>query len=239
MDLLSLYFMHFLVLCVKIYVGGFMRLRNVKNKEEIMKKSSYLIVNPSEYKGRWNQLFNNDNPIYLEIGMGKGQFIINNAMMYPDINFIGIEKYDSVIVRGLQKIPNDLNNLRMIRMDALDIDQVFSNEIDRIYLNFSDPWPKKRHHFRRLTSNIFLEKYDYIFKSKCIIEMRTDNRDLFQDSLVSLSKYGYIFDDVSLDLHYDEMPIITTEYEDRFSEQGNPIYYVLSRKEAVKKRKNQ
>lgn len=216
-----------------------MRLRNVKNKEEIMNQSSYLVINPKEYKGRWNKLFDNDNPIYVEIGMGKGQFIINNAMKYPNINFIGIEKYDSVIVRGLQKIPNGLNNLRMIRMDALDIDDVFNNEIDRVYLNFSDPWPKKRHHFRRLTSNIFLEKYDFIFKNKCIIEMRTDNRDLFQYSLVSLSRYGYVFDNISLDLHHDEMPIITTEYEDRFSEQGNPIYYVLSRKEAVKKRKNQ
>ena len=211
-----------------------MRLRNVKNKKEIMDNSLYLVKDPTLYKGKWNSLFNNNNPIYIEIGMGKGQFIINNALKYPDINFIGIEKYDSVIAKGLQKIPEGLNNLVMVRWDALGINDIFSKEVDRIYLNFSDPWPKKRHHLRRLSSRVFLEKYEDIFRGKRIIEMRTDNRDLFQYSLVSFSEFGYTLDDVSLDLHSDNMPLITTEYEDKFSKDGMPIYYVMCNKDVNK-----
>ena len=211
-----------------------MRLRNVKNKKEIMDNSIYLVKNPKEFKGKWNSLFKNDNPIYIEIGMGKGKFIIENAINYPNINFIGIEKYDSVIAKSLQKIPDGLNNLVMVREDALNIDEIFSHEIDKIYLNFSDPWPKKRHHLRRLSSRVFLEKYDNIFKNKKIIEMRTDNRDLFQYSLVSFSEYGYTLEKVSLDLHTDEMPEITTEYEDKFSKDGMPIYYVMCNKDVNK-----
>ena len=209
-----------------------MRLRNVKNKKEIMDNSSYLVKDPTLYKGKWKELFNNNNnPIYIEIGMGKGQFIINNALAYPNINFIGIEKYDSVIAKGLQKIPEGLNNLAMVRFDALGIEDIFDKEIDRIYLNFSDPWPKKRHHLRRLSSRVFLEKYEKIFKNGNIIEMRTDNRDLFQYSLVSFSEFGYTLENVSLDLHTDNMPEITTEYEDKFSKDGMPIYYVMCNKD--------
>ena len=211
-----------------------MRLRNVKNKKEIMDNSSYLVKDPTEYKGKWKELFNNNNPIYIEIGMGKGQFIINNALKYSDINFIGIEKYDSVIAKGLQKIPEGLNNLAMVRWDALGIEDIFDHEIDRIYLNFSDPWPKKRHNLRRLSSRVFLEKYENIFKSSKIIEMRTDNRDLFQYSLVSFSEFGYTLEEVSLDLHTDNMPEITTEYEDKFSKDGMPIYYVMCNKDVKK-----
>lgn len=203
-----------------------MRLRNVKNKEEIMDGSSYLIRNPKDYKGKWSSLFNNSNPIYIEIGMGKGKFIIDNAKTYPDINFIGIEKYDSVVAKSLQKIPEGLDNLIIVRGDALEIDEWFDHEIDKIYLNFSDPWPKNRHHLRRLSSRVFLEKYDYIFKNVCDIEMRTDNKDLFTYSLVSFSTNGYVLDEVSLDLHTDNMPEITTEYEDKFSNNGMQIYYV-------------
>lgn len=208
-----------------------MRLRNVKNKKEIMDNSLYLVKNPCDYKGRWKELFGNNNPIYIEIGMGKGKFIIDNAKNYPNINFIGIEKYDSVIAKGLQKIPEGLNNLVMVRWDALNINDIFSKEVDRIYLNFSDPWPKKRHHLRRLSSRAFLEKYEDIFKDKRIIEMRTDNRDLFQYSLVSFSEFGYTLEEVSLDLHTDNMPEITTEYEDKFSKDGMPIYYVMCNKD--------
>ena len=211
-----------------------MRLRNVKNKKEIMDNSSYLVKDPTLYKGKWEELFGNNNPIYIEIGMGKGQFIINNAIHYPNINFIGIEKYDSVIAKGLLKIPDGLNNLAMVRFDALGIEDLFDKEIDRIYLNFSDPWPKKRHHLRRLSSRVFLEKYENIFKSGKIIEMRTDNRDLFQYSLVSFSEFGYTLEDVSLDLHTDNMPEITTEYEDKFSKDGMPIYYVMCNKDVNK-----
>lgn len=218
-------------------MGEFMRLRNVKNKEEIMDNSSYLVKNYFDYKGRWHELFGNDNPIYIEIGMGKGKFIIENAKMYPEINFIGIEKYDSVIAKGLQKIPDGLDNLLMIRADAMDIGDIFDHEIERIYLNFSDPWPKNRHHLRRLSSRIFLEKYDNLFKGKREIHMRTDNQELYTYSLVSFSENGYILKKISFDLHRDDMPLITTEYEDKFSKEGLPIYYVECSKDDVQKSK--
>ena len=214
-----------------------MRLRNVKNKAEIMNDSNYLVKDNFSWKGKWKKLFKNNNPIYIEIGMGKGQFIIENAKKYPNINFIGIEKYDSVIAKALKKIPEGLNNLVMLRCNALDIDQVFDKEIDRIYLNFSDPWPKNRHHLRRLSSKIFLEKYDHIFKDKKVIEMRTDNRNLFEYSLVSFSEYGYMLNEVNLDYHKDVSPEITTEYEDKFVKEGLPIYYLLCSKDSIKKRK--
>lgn len=214
-----------------------MRLRNVKNKEEIMNNSKYLVKNYFDYKGKWSELFGNNNPIYIEIGMGKGKFIIENAVMYPDINFIGIEKFDSVICKGLQKIPDGLNNLIMIRADALDIDNIFDKEIDRIYLNFSDPWPKNRHHLRRLSSKVFLNKYASLFKNDASIFMRTDNRGLFQYSLVSFSENGYILRDLSFDLHKDDMPLITTEYEDKFSNLDMPIYFVECTKDMSKSRK--
>ena len=207
-----------------------MRLRNVKNKQEIMDKATNLILNPKEYKGNWKSLFNNDNPIYIEIGMGKGDFIIEHAKKYKDINFIGIEKFDSVIVRAIEKVPEDLENLKLIRMDAKEIDEVFEKEIDRIFLNFSDPWPKKRHHDRRLTSHIFLKKYDNLFKKEREIIQKTDNRDLFEYSVISLSTYGYKLEDISLDLHnsnYED--IIMTEYEKRFVARGNNIYYLVAK----------
>lgn len=208
-----------------------MRLRNVKNKEEILSSSSFLVKDPKNYCGNWSNYFNNSNPIYIEIGMGKGQFIRENARRYPDINFIGIEKYDSVVAKCLPKIDENLKNLAIVRMDALEIGQVFSHEVDRIYLNFSDPWPKKRHHLRRLSSRIFLEKYENIFRKDSDICMRTDNSDLFCYSLMSFSEARYVLKNLTLDLH-QQMPdnLITTEYEDRFSSKGMPIYSV----EAVK-----
>ena len=208
-----------------------MRLRNVKNKEEILSSSSFLVKDPKNYCGNWSNYFNNSNPIYIEIGMGKGQFIRENARRYPDINFIGIEKYDSVVAKCLPKIDENLKNLAIVRMDALEIDQVFSHEVDRIYLNFSDPWPKKRHHLRRLSSRIFLEKYENIFRKDSDICMRTDNSDLFCYSLMSFSEARYVLKNLTLDLH-QQMPdnLITTEYEDRFSSKGMPMYSV----EAVK-----
>lgn len=208
-----------------------MRLRNVKNKEEILSSSSFLVKDPKNYCGNWSNYFNNSNPIYIEIGMGKGQFIRENARRYSDINFIGIEKYDSVVAKCLPKIDDNLKNLAIVRMDALEIDQVFSHEVDRIYLNFSDPWPKKRHHLRRLSSRIFLEKYENIFRKDSDICMRTDNSDLFCYSLMSFSEARYVLKNLTLDLH-QQMPdnLITTEYEDRFSSKGMPIYSV----EAVK-----
>ncbi len=205
-----------------------MRQRNVKNKKEIINNSRYIILNPSEYKNKWQSVFNNNQPIYIEIGMGKGDFILENAIRYPNINFIGIEKFDSIMALAIKKIDNyELSNLRLIRMDALDIENVFSKEIDKIYLNFSDPWPKDRHAKRRLSSPIFLKKYDNIFKNIPLIEMKTDNRKLFEYSLISFNNNGYIIDDISLDLHKSNYENnIMTEYERKFSSLNNPIYYV-------------
>lgn len=207
-----------------------MRLRNVKNKEEILNASEYLVKNPEEHIGKWKDLFGNDKPIYIEIGMGKGKFIIENAMKYPEINFIGIEKFDSVLARSLPKIPEGLDNLLIIRMDALNIEKVFSKEVSRIYLNFSDPWPKSRHHLRRLSSKVFLDKYDLIFKDNKEIYQRTDNQGLYIYSLQSYSEHGYILSDISFDLHKDKEDLITTEYEDKFSRKGMPIYAVVASK---------
>jgi tRNA (guanine-N7-)-methyltransferase len=206
----------------------FMRQRNVKNKKEIINNSKYIILNPSDYLGNWNKLFNNSNPIYIEIGMGKGDFILENAITYPNINFIGIEKFDSIMALAIKKIDKyELDNLKLIRMDALNINDVFNKEIDKLYLNFSDPWPKERHAKRRLTSEIFLEKYDNIFKNKKIIEMKTDNRNLFEYSLISFNNHGYKINDISLDLHHSKIENnIMTEYEKKFSQENHCIYYV-------------
>ena len=211
-----------------------MRLRNVKNKEEILGASPYLVKNPEENIGKWNEVFGNDKPIYIEIGMGKGKFIIENALRYPDINFIGIEKFDSVLARSLPKIPEGLDNLLIIRMDALNIENVFSKEIDRIYLNFSDPWPKARHHLRRLSSRVFLEKYEKIFMGDPEIHQKTDNQGLYIYSLMSYSENGYVLSDITFDLHKDKEDIITTEYEDKFSSKGMPIYSVVATKSVQK-----
>ena len=207
-----------------------MRLRNVKDKEEILNNCKYLIKNPEDYKGKWKSLFNNDNPIYIEIGMGKGKFILENALKYKDINYIGIERFDSVMAKAIKKIPNDLDNLKLIRMNALDIDKVFSKEIDLIYLNFSDPWPKKRWHDRRLTSKIFLDKYDSLFKDTKRIEMKTDNEDLFIYSLETLSSKGYALSDISFDYHKTDTDIIMSEYEMRFSKEGKNVYHLFAQK---------
>ena len=215
-----------------------MRLRNVKNKEEILNSSNYLIRNEEKYIGKWSELFGNSNPIYIEIGMGKGKFIIENAIKYPNINFIGIEKYDSVVAKCLPKIPAGLSNLLIVRMDALNIDKVFRHEVERIYLNFSDPWPKVRHSMRRLSSKVFLKKYDNIFRQNREIFMRTDNRDLYIYSLMSFSEYGYVLKDITFDLHATcDCPLITTEYEDKFSDKGMPIYAVVAVKNDVQNSK--
>lgn len=209
-----------------------MRFRNVKNKEEIINHSKSFIKNPMDYKGKWKEIFRNDNKeLYIEVGMGKGKFIVENAKRYPDINFIGIEKFDSVLARALEKVEEPLPNLFMIRLDANKIQEVFDKEIDRIYLNFSDPWPKKRHAKRRLTSHELLKQYDTVFKEEKTIYFRTDNRKLFEFSLESLSTYGYVLKDIKLNLHSEEEEdLITTEYEDRFVKLKNRIYEVKAYK---------
>ena len=204
-----------------------MRIRNVKNKEEILDNCSFLLNNPKEYKGKFKELFNNDNPIYLEIGMGKGQFIYHNAKKYKDINFIGIERFDSIMAKAILKMEK-LDNLILIKYDANLIDDLFDHEIDKIYLNFSDPWPKNRHENRRLTSKLFLEKYKNIFKDKERIEVRTDNRDFFLYSVESLGDMGYLLNDVSF--NYQAPDLIMTEYESKFRGKGANIYHFFAEK---------
>lgn len=203
-----------------------MRLRNLKNKSEIINNSEYVVKDPEKYIGKWNSLFDNSKPIYIEIGMGKGKFIVENAINNPNINYIGIEKVDNVLARALPNIPVGLNNLKILRLNAQDIDLCFNKEVDLVYLNFSDPWPKSRHADRRLTSKIFLEKYDKIFKGEPSIQLRTDNYNLFRYSIESLSQYGYGLYDVSFDLHNEATDLITTEYEDKFVSNGDNIYYL-------------
>lgn len=199
-----------------------LRLKNVKNADLIIKESSYIVQNPFDYKGNWQKRFNNTNPIELEIGMGKGDFIIGMAKLNPNINFIGIEMYDSVIVRAVQKLENEtLDNLKLIRVDANEIDKIFDKEIDKIYLNFSDPWPKERHTKRRLTSHNLLKKYDNLFKSQKKIFQKTDNVDLFEFSVESLTTYGYNLKNVTKDLYNNMIEgNVATEYEKKFHEKG-------------------
>lgn len=210
-----------------------MRLKNVKGANEIIIKGLYYVEDPYINKGNWNKVFNNDNPIYIEIGIGKGKFIVENAIKYPNINFIGIEKYDSVLVRAIQKSNElELNNLKLVRMDAKRIEEVFDHEIDRIYLNFSDPWPKDRHYKRRLTSYVFLDKYEHIFKNNKYIIMKTDNIDLFNFSLESLTNHGYNIEFMTNDLHsLNDADNIMTEYEEKFSNKGIKINKLIARKD--------
>ena len=210
-----------------------MRLKNVKGANEIIIKGLYYVEDPYINKGNWNKVFNNDNPIYIEIGIGKGKFIVENAIKYPNINFIGIEKYDSVLVRAIQKSNElELNNLKLVRMDAKRIEEVFDHEVDRIYLNFSDPWPKDRHYKRRLTSYVFLDKYEHIFKNNKYIIMKTDNINLFNFSLESLTNHGYNIEFMSNDLHsLNDVDNIMTEYEEKFSNKGIKINKLIARKD--------
>lgn len=203
-----------------------MRLRNIKGAKEDVLKSSYVVENYKDYYANWNGLFQNNNPIHLEIGMGKGNFLIENAIRYPNINFIGVEKYYSVLIKAVKRLEQlKLPNLKIIPMDAKELEEVFHQEIDTIYLNFSDPWPKNKHERRRLTSREFLKRYDSLFKEKKHIVMKTDNRKLFEYSVMSCTSYGYKIEKMSLNLHEDvEDENIQTEYEMKFSSKGYPIY---------------
>ena len=201
-----------------------MRLRNNKNAKGILEESKYVVKNPEGKKGKWNKEFGNNNPIEIEIGCGKGNFIIENALTYPDKNFIGIEMYDTVLMYAVNKIDKDIPNLKFIRMDARLIEDVFDKEIDLIYLNFSDPWPKTRNAKRRLTHERFLERYENIFKKEKKIYMKTDNVNLFEFSIESLSCFGYKLKNVSLDLVNSNFEgNIMTEYEKKFTEKGIKI----------------
>jgi tRNA (guanine-N7-)-methyltransferase len=204
-----------------------MRLRNVPGAREEMTVNKYVVQCPEDNKGRWREFFGNSNPLHIEIGTGKGQFIIKLAEQNPDINYIGIEKFSSVLIRAVEKQEKmELPNLVFLRFDAEDIEEVFAEgEVDRIYLNFSDPWPKDRHAKRRLTSTRFLARYEKFINPDGYVAFKTDNRSLFDFSLEQVQEAGWELRDVTYDLHNSEFNEgnIMTEYEERFSAMGNPI----------------
>jgi tRNA (guanine-N7-)-methyltransferase len=210
-----------------------MRLRNVKGSRENIAASEFVIHDENEMKGRWHEYFQNDNPIHIEIGMGKGRFIMDMARLNPDINYVGIEKFSSVLIRAIEKQTElMLPNLVFIRMDAEYIANVFEKgEVDYIYLNFSDPWPKDRHAKRRLTSKEFLGRYEQILSEEGGVTFKTDNRALFDFSLEQVDEAGWILENKTYDLHNSEYAEgnVMTEYEERFSSMGNPICRLVSK----------
>ena len=213
-----------------------MRLKNVPGSKEYIAASKFVIHDETERKGKVREYFSNDNPIRIEIGMGKGQFIYELAKLNPNVNYVGIEKYSSVLIRAIQKMEEEpLDNLIFIRMDAEEITDVFEKgEVDRIYLNFSDPWPKDRHAKRRLESRQFLARYKEILKSEGLIEFKTDNNDLFEFALEEIDEKDWILVASTRNLHADAKlneGNIMTEYEAKFSAAGNPINkYILQRR---------
>lgn len=213
-----------------------MRLRNVPGARETIIENQFSIQQPEQMKGKWAEVFQNDHPIHIEVGMGKGQFIIEMARRNPEVNYIGIEKYSSVLVRAVEKLEDfEQDNLRLIRMDAENIEEVFDkDEVDRIYLNFSDPWPKDRHAKRRLTSTRFLERYDNILTPEGRVMFKTDNKDLFDVSLEQVEEAGWILENHTYDLHHSEYNEgnVMTEYEEKFSAKGNPICRLVAYRHA-------
>ena len=211
-----------------------MRLRNVRGSREAIEASEYTVNVPEEMKGKWREVFGNDNPIYIEIGMGKGKFITTLAQENPNINYIGIEKYSSVLIRAIEKRRElDINNLVFIRMDAENIGDVFEKEeVSRIYLNFSDPWPKDRHAKRRLTSRQFFARYDNVLVKNGQVEFKTDNRPLFDFSLEEIPEAGWTIVGSTFDLHNSDMceGNVMTEYEEKFSSIGNPIHKLIAKR---------
>ena len=205
-----------------------MRLRHIRGAEETIAESPYVIQEPELHKSSWNQVFGNDNPIQIEVGMGKGRFIMELAKQNPDINYIGIERYSSVLLRGLQKRAQlELNNIYFMCIDAKNMADYFApGEVNKIYLNFSDPWPKDRHAKRRLTSPDFMAVYSQILAGHGTVEFKTDNKGLFDYSLEAIPEAGWTITAHTFDLHHDPVMSVgnvMTEYEEKFSSMGNPI----------------
>lgn len=213
-----------------------MRLRNIPGADDVIRRHPIAVKESKEYKGKWNALFENENPIHIEIGMGKGQFILTLAKQNPQINYIGIERYSSVLLRALEKFDTEefceLTNVRFICMDAMELPDVFeAEEVEKIYLNFSDPWPKKRHARRRLTSIVFFAQYDKVLAKDGVVEFKTDNRPLFEFSLEQVEEAGWKLLGSTFDLHHDaamNQGNVMTEYEEKFSAQGNPIHKLIA-----------
>ena len=216
-----------------------MRLRHIKGAEEQIAESPYVIQDPQGLKGKWHEFFGNQNPIRIEVGMGKGKFIMELAEKNPDVNYIGIERYSSVLLRGLQKRSQlELSNIYFMRIDALELADVFdAGEVDRIYLNFSDPWPKARHARRRLTSPEFFARYDKVLVQDGQVEFKTDNRDLFDFSVESLGESEtWGISECTYDLHHDEIMNvgnIMTEYEEKFSSMNHPICKLIAKRRCL------
>lgn len=236
-----------------------MRLRNVKGARDVLAENFYVIQEPENCKGRWREVFGNDNPVYIEIGMGKGQFLLAHAELHPDINYVGVEMYASVLVRAVQKAEGTslsdgvqavsvldqdkaeaekrFPNVRFLNVQAEYLENIFApGEVDRIYLNFSDPWPKDRHAKRRLPSEQFLGRYRRYLKQDGRIEFKTDNRALFDFAVEEAGKTGWIFEVLTYDLHHDEKLMqgnVMTEYEEKFSSIGNPIHKYIIYREKV------
>lgn len=213
-----------------------MRLRNIPHADDVILAHPAAIKHETKQKGRWHELFGNSNPIHIEIGMGKGQFLLTLAKQNPAINYIGIERYSSVLLRALEKLDTEeyqnLSNIRFICMDAADLSDVFeAKEVAKIYLNFSDPWPKARHAKRRLTSKEFFARYDKILATDGTVEFKTDNRPLFDFSLEQVEEAGWTLDAHTFDLHHDpsmNTGNVMTEYEQKFSSMGNPIHKLIA-----------
>lgn len=215
-----------------------MRLRNIPGAKEVIENSPYVVHEPQKQKGQWSHVFENDYPIHIEVGMGKGRFLMDMAKIHPEVNYVGIEMYDSVLLRALQKREEyeqnegTLTNLYFMCVDARLLPEIFEKgEVEKIYLNFSDPWPKARHAKRRLTSRQFLERYDQILIPEGSVEFKTDNRDLFAFSLEEVKEAGWTLEASTFDLHHDEELMkgnVMTEYEEKFSSMGNPIHKLIA-----------
>lgn len=215
-----------------------MRLRNIPGAKDAILNSPYVVTNPEDKRGNWRDVFPSEQPLHMEVGMGKGRFLMDMARLHPDINYLGVEMYDSVLLRAVQKLEErgpaeEFSNLRFLCVDARLLPDLFARgEIERIYLNFSDPWPKARHAKRRLTSREFLGRYEELLLPGCRVEFKTDNRDLFDFSLEEIREYeGFSLRDFTYDLHRDEVLSkgnVMTEYEEKFSGMGNPIFKLIA-----------
>ncbi|GEB75747.1 tRNA (guanosine(46)-N7)-methyltransferase TrmB [Sporolactobacillus inulinus] len=196
-------------------------------KSKLNQHSNLVVQSPKDHSGEWYDIFHREAPLHVEIGTGKGRFLTGMAKKYPDINFVGIELHESVIVTALQRcLDEGLDNVRLINEDARGLTEFFAeDEVDALYLNFCDPWPKNRHEKRRLTYSAFLAQYEYVLKKGGLLNFKTDNQGLFEYSLESFSKYGFILQNISLDLHHAKTKDnVVTEYEEKFAEKGQRIY---------------
>lgn len=204
-----------------------MRLRHIPGSEEQIEDSPYVVHGPEQYKGSWSKLFGNHHPIEIEVGMGKGRFLMEMAQKNPLINYVGIERYSSVLLKALQKREQlELSNIYFMCVDARTLEDIYEvDEVHKIYLNFSDPWPKDRHARRRLTSPEFMAVYDKILQKDGAVEFKTDNRGLFEYSLEAIPSAGWIVERHTFDLHHSDMAEgnVMTEYEAKFAAKGNPI----------------